>query len=198
MAEEHPAPLRARGEPKGETMENRIHLPSDDRSHHANATPARQRPHPLAVQPLNRFDGNREVRMGERSRKQHTGCTISQVEEFLELPRRDIQRACYAGPGGAAILSPKDSSWGRRTYDAEDMAKLFLVKRYRDQGLSLPEIKEVLERAERSGGWRKLLLTHISRLEEQLEDTAHQLACAKALQRAIDLQHKDQRKETES
>lgn len=70
--------------------------------------------------------------MGKRCDKEPDGCTISQVAAFLELPRRDIQCACYSGPGGAAILSPKNSSWRRRFYDAEDIARLFLVKRYHD------------------------------------------------------------------
>lgn len=115
------------------------------------------------------------------------GWQISEVSEMLGLSRRDIQRACYAGQGGAAILSPADSSWGRRTYHAEDVAKLFLVKRYKAQGLSLPEIRDVFARAEADGtGWRGLLNAHVARMEEQLEDLAADLELARALSEAVD------------
>lgn len=72
---------------------------------------------------------------------------ISQVQRLIGLPRRDIQRACYSGPGGAGILQPAESSWGRRSYDLDDLAKLYLVARYRERGLTLNEIRRTLEEA---------------------------------------------------
>lgn len=115
------------------------------------------------------------------------GWQISEVSEMLGLSRRDIQRACYAGQGGASILAPADSSWGRRTYHEEDVAKLFLVKRYKAQGMSLPEIRGVFERAESEGaGWRGLLDIHIARMQEQAEGLSADLVLACELRAAVE------------
>lgn len=65
---------------------------------------------PLAVQVLNGLTGAQEVSMGGKASR--NGWKISQVERLIELSRRDIQRSCYQGQGGVAILSPKDSSRG--------------------------------------------------------------------------------------
>lgn len=58
--------------------------------------------------------------------EQH-GWRIAEVERLVSLSRRDIQRACYQGRGGAGVLTPSDGSWGRRTYDERDLATLFLL-----------------------------------------------------------------------
>lgn len=88
----------------------------------------------LAVQQLNSFCRDGEVREPEMSKAEWK---ISQVEKLIGLSRRDIQRACYKGRGGVAILQPKDSSWGRRNYSLEDVATLFVVKCHKERGLSL-------------------------------------------------------------
>lgn len=103
----------------------------------------------LAVQQLNSFCRDGEVREPEMSKAEWK---ISQVEKLIGLSRRDIQRACYKGRGGVAILQPKDSSWGRRNYSLEDVATLFVVKCHKERGLSLVEIKRVFERSEASEG----------------------------------------------
>ena len=41
-----------------------------------------------------------------------SGWKVSQVEALIDLPRRDIQRACYEGPGGIGIVRPQNTSWG--------------------------------------------------------------------------------------
>lgn len=72
------------------------------------------------------------------------GWKVSQVERLIDLPRRDIQRSCYSGTGGADILEPANGSWGKRLYGIPDIAKLMLVRLYKDQGYSLPEIKQLI------------------------------------------------------
>ena len=42
--------------------------------------------------------------------EQH-GWRIAEVERLVSFSRRDIQRACYQGRGGAGVLTPSDSSW---------------------------------------------------------------------------------------
>lgn len=117
-------------------------------------------------------------------RQPQAGWRIAQVERLTGLSRRDIQRACYEGKGGAAILKPADGSWGRRAYDREDLAKLFVVKRYKEQGLSLPEIKQVFQEAQECSGYRGLLNMQAWRLRDELERIATQLVDALALLKA--------------
>lgn len=71
-----------------------------------------------------------------------SGWKISQVVSLLDMPRRDITRSCYSDRkrGGAGILQTADGSWGRRSYNIEDMAWIYLVKLQHDEGFSLPEI----------------------------------------------------------
>ena len=100
------------------------------------------------------------------------GWKISQVERLIELPRRDIQRSCYQGQGGVAILSPKDSSWGRRSYDCEDVAKLFVVKQFKSDGRSLPEAKRMFARCEERGEDCRMLLASCAETLREREDEA--------------------------
>ncbi len=110
------------------------------------------------------------------------GWSISEVEALIGLSRRDIQRACYGGQGGVAILSPQDTTWGRRSYDLEDLAQLYVVKQYRRQGLSLPEVKaEIEEQKEAGKSIEDLLGVQVSRLREQAEEVTGQLLQAEAL-----------------
>lgn len=128
---------------------------------------AASRAHSLAVQRLNSFGKSRKgVPMGERDTPQ--GWKISQVERLIDLPRRDIQRACYAGQGGACILEPADSTWGKRFYSTDDIAKLMLVKLYKDQGYCLPEIRDLLNRSDEQANVEKELSVWKARLEEEL------------------------------
>ena len=113
------------------------------------------------------------------------GWKISQVERLIDLPRRDIQRACYAGKGGAAILSPANSTWGRRLYSIDDLARLLLVKLYKNQGYSLPEIKEVLGEKTDGTETQRLLAVQAARLQEQLEETQLQLNRTQLLAKAL-------------
>ena len=114
---------------------------------------------------------------------EHGGWTISEVERLTGLPRRDIQRCCYSGKGGLGILKPQDSTWGRRTYSACDVATLFVVRLEKQQGLSLPEIGEKLRKRPAIGSEAEpgLLAVHIARLKEQQEEVAGQLLAARAL-----------------
>ena len=110
------------------------------------------------------------------------GWTISQVEGLIGLPRRDIQRCCYTGKGGVALLSPADSSWGRRTYSAEDLARLYLIARMKDRGMSLPEIKRMLDVSKAAGNSDDALLGDCaSRLVEAREQVESLLLSAQAL-----------------
>lgn len=90
---------------------------------------------------------------------------ISQVQQLVGLQRRDIQRACYHGEGGAGILDPQDSSWGRRHYEIDDLAKLFVVRQYKKAGCSLPEIARLLDEQRQLGHDTPALLeTQVMRL----------------------------------
>ena len=132
--------------------------------------PRTHAPDPLAVQVLNGLTGAQEVSMGGKASR--NGWKISQVERLIELPRRDIQRSCYQGQGGVAILSPKDSSWGRRSYDCEDVAKLFVVKQFKSDGRSLPEAKRMFARCEERGEDCRMLLASCAETLREREDEA--------------------------
>ena len=123
------------------------------------------------------------VRMGSNGMQE--GWKVSEVERLIGLPRRDIQRACYEGAGGAGILSPADSSWGRRLYSKDDLLTLFMVKQERDQDLSLPEIKRLFEEKEgEPGGRRRFVDDQVARMRDEFEDAAWRLASAEALRAA--------------
>ncbi|MDO4848737.1 MAG: MerR family transcriptional regulator [Coriobacteriia bacterium] len=110
------------------------------------------------------------------------GWTISQVEALIGLSRRDIQRCCYEGKGGVGILSPEDSKWGRRTYTADDLARLFIVARMKADGMSLPEARRALEQAEDGGKTdAELLRDYAERTAERIEQLETLLLGAKAL-----------------
>ena len=110
------------------------------------------------------------------------GWTISQVEDLIGLPRRDIQRCCYTGKGGVALLFPTDSTWGRRAYSADDLARLYLVARMKDRGTSLPEIKRELDGSEAAGNSDDVLLGDCaSRLAEAREQVESLLLSAQVL-----------------
>lgn len=116
-----------------------------------------------------------------------SGWRISEVEALLGLGRRDIQRACYSGTGGVAILKPADTTWGRRTYDVADLAQLFLVRQYRARGLSLPEVKEALDTAAAEGrSVEDLLAIQVARLGDRVEEALGQLLQAEALLAILD------------
>ena len=114
---------------------------------------------------------------------EHVGLTISEVERLTGLPRRDIQRCCYNGKGGLGIVQPQNSTWGRRTYSAREVATLFVVRLEKQQGLSLPEIGEKLRKHPATGSEAEpgLLAVHIERLKERQEEVAGQLLAARAL-----------------
>lgn len=145
---------------------------------------AASRAHSLAVQRLNSFGKSRKgVPMSERDTPQ--GWKISQVERLIDLPRRDIQRACYAGQGGACILEPADSTWGKRFYSTDDIAKLMLVKLYKDQGYCLPEIRDLLNRSDEHINTKEELSIWKARLEEELLEVELKLNRVLALLAAL-------------
>ena len=110
------------------------------------------------------------------------GWTISQVEALIGLSRRDIQRCCYEGKGGVGILSPEDSRWGRRTYTADDLARLFIVAQMKADGMSLPEARRALDHAESDGKTdAELLRDYAERVAEKIEQLETLLLSAKAL-----------------
>lgn len=136
----------------------------------------------LAVQQLNSFCRDGEVREPEMSKAEWK---ISQVEKLIGLSRRDIQRACYKGRGGVAILQPKDSSWGRRNYSLEDVATLFVVKCHKERGLSLVEIKRVFERSDASEGGCAMLEDQVSLMLDRRDELERQIACGRLLVAAM-------------
>lgn len=85
------------------------------------------------------------------------GWKISQVETLTGLPRRDIQRACYEGPGGLGVVHPRNTTWGWRVYGVADMAKLFLVAQERRRSETLEEACRKLEAGENGAGLMSML-----------------------------------------
>ena len=90
------------------------------------------------------------------------GWKVSQVEALIDLPRRDIQRACYEGPGGIGIVRPRNTSWGWRVYEVADVAKLFLLAQARRRSQTLEEAcrefapsKDKADLADRFSIWGK-------------------------------------------
>lgn len=111
------------------------------------------------------------------------GWTISEVEHLTGLSRRDIQRCCYQGKGGMGILEPQDSSWGRRSYSAADIATLYVVKLEKQSGLSLPEIGREFRKKKDADEFDMIaaLKAHKARMEEQLEKLSGHTLTAIAL-----------------
>ena len=137
-------------------------------------------------------EGGQTGRRGMDSRRSGHGWQIAEVERLLGLSRRDIQRACYDGQGGAGLVHPKDSSWGKRSYDVEDLATLFQVKLQRDQGKSLPEVSRIFEEARRrEGGWARYVRDQLARACEQAERDCEQAAQALVLACACEAQGQD-------
>ena len=136
----------------------------------------------LAVQQLNSFCRDGEVREPEMSKAEWK---ISQVEKLIGLSRRDIQRACYKGRGGVAILQPKDSSWGRRNYSLEDIATLFVVKCHKERGLSLVEVKKVFEQSDTGEASYTMLEDQVSLMLDRRDELDRQIACGRLLAAAM-------------
>lgn len=140
-------------------------------------------PFELAVQRLNSFRENGEVRETEMTMREWK---ISQVEKLIGLSRRDIQRACYSGKGSVAILQPEDSSWGKRGYSVEDLAKLFVVKCHRRKGMSLVESAEAFKRFEEAERGYSMLDAQVSLMLAQRDELERQIACGQLLNAALE------------
>lgn len=117
---------------------------------------------------------------------EHHGWRIAEVERLVGLSRRDIQRACYQGRGGVGVLAPSDGSWGRRTYDKQDLATLFLLAQRRREGLTLSQAAEDLREKQHGHALQELLAIEAERLSDQLADVAEQLVRAEALSAALE------------
>lgn len=122
--------------------------------------------------------------------KSEAGWEISDVERLVGLPRRYIQRACYAGKDGAAILSP-ETNGRERHYSEHDLATLLVVALYRDERYSpdrrrhtLREVRELM--AERNWDVAGMLADEAELLRDQLEETYGQYLRARTLEAALD------------
>ena len=135
-----------------------------------------------AVQRLNSFRENGEVRETEMAMREWK---ISQVEKLIGLSRRDIQRACYSGKGGVAILQPEDSSWGKRGYSVEDLAKLFVVKCHRGKGMSLVESAEAFRKFDEAERGYSMLDAQVSLMLAQRDELERQIACGELINAAL-------------
>lgn len=133
--------------------------------------------------------------MGEREATK--GWKISQVERLIDLPRRDIQRACYSGQGGADIVRPSDGAWGKRFYSVDDIAQLMLVKLYKDQGYCLPEIRDMINGSNRQIDTAAELSIWQARLEEELLENEIKLSRILALLAALRNKNDDSRDASE-
>ena len=99
--------------------------------------------------------------------EQH-GWRIAEVERLVSLSRRDIQRTCYQGRGGAGVLTPSDGSWGRRTYDERDLATLFLLAQRRRESLTLSQAADDLRERLRDHSQQELLALEAEKLSDRL------------------------------
>lgn len=119
-----------------------------------------------------------------------SGWKVSQVEALIDLPRRDIQRACYEGPGGIGIVRPRNTSWGWRVYEVADVAKLFLLAQARRQSQTLEEACRKFTPSEDKTGLTSALELCEQRAREARDTEAGALMAARALKCA--LAHEDQ------
>lgn len=114
------------------------------------------------------------------------GWKVSQVEALVGLSRRDIQRACYEGPGGIGIIQPRNTAWGWRVYEVADVAKLFLVAQARRQSQTLEEACRMFA----PNGDEAALASALKLCEQRARDArdaeAGALASARALQCALE------------
>lgn len=123
-----------------------------------------------------------DERRRRREEKVREGWQISEVERLVGLTRRDIQRACYDGEGGAGILEVADSTWGKRSYSAGELAVLYHVRLRRDEGLTLPEVSRLFERARGGeGGWGRFTGDMTERLGDAHDEATERLVCARSL-----------------
>lgn len=114
-----------------------------------------------------------------------SGWKVSQVEALIDLPRRDIQRACYEGPGGIGIVRPRNTSWGWRVYEVADVAKLFLVAQARRRSQTLEEACHVLASSEDKAGLANALELCEQRALDARDTEAGAFAAAHALRCAL-------------
>ncbi len=118
------------------------------------------------------------------------GWKVSQVEALIDLPRRDIQRACYEGPGGIGIVRPRNTSWGWRVYEVADVAKLFLLAQARRRSQTLEEACREFAPSEDKADLTSALELCEQRAREARDTEAGALMAARALKCA--LAHEDQ------
>ncbi len=114
-----------------------------------------------------------------------SGWKVSQVEALIDLPRRDIQRACYEGPGGIGIVQPRNTSWGWRVYEVADVAKLFLLAQARRRSQTLEEACRKITPSEDKADLTNALELCEQRAREARDTEAGALASAHALQCAL-------------
>lgn len=113
------------------------------------------------------------------------GWKISQVETLTGLPRRDIQRACYEGPGGLGVVRPRNTTWGWRSYDAADVAKLFLVAQERRRSRTLEEACRKVASGKSESGLTQMLELCGQRARDARGEEAGAFAAACALRCAL-------------
>lgn len=119
-----------------------------------------------------------------------SGWKVSQVEALIDLPRRDIQRACYEGPGGIGIVRPRNTSWGWRVYEVADVAKLFLLAQARRRSQTLEEACREFTPSEDKTDLASALELCEQRARDARDTEAGALMAARALKCA--LAHEDQ------
>lgn len=119
------------------------------------------------------------------SNDRQRGWVISQIERLIEMPRRDIQRACYTGAGGTGTVTPKDSTWGKRAYEVEDLALLLLINLRRSEQRGLTATAREVARDLQHSDLVDLLQAQRERIEEELEQAEASLLRVRAAQAAL-------------
>lgn len=115
-----------------------------------------------------------------------SGWKVSQVEALIDLPRRDIQRACYEGPGGIGIVRPRNTSWGWRIYEVADVAKLFLLAQARRRSQTLEEACREIAPNEDEASLTSALELCGQRARDARDTEAGAFMAARALQCALE------------
>lgn len=128
--------------------------------------------------------------MGKRAQHMTRGWEISDVERLTGLPRRYIQRACYAGKDGVGLLTPQTHA-RERTYGIHDLAMLYIVRLLRDERYSrdhqrhtLGEVRDTIAR--QGGDARRILRAESELLRDQLEEVLDQYLHARAFEASLD------------
>ena len=103
--------------------------------------------------------------------------TIGRFSEITHLSVKTLRHYHEAG-----LLEPSeiDPQTGYRYYRTSQIPIAQVIRRFRDLGMPVPEVREVLE-TDDPHAWNALIARHLERLEDQLEQTRAAVASMRRL-----------------